>query len=198
LVEGLAFSPVDRLAEVVFSLEEDPGCGLWPVEPTSGDMMGEEPTLMLLPDIGGLLYASDSGVAMLRCPAEPCGLGEPSTAGVPDSGDMRGDVNIGGLAGFMVCPDIAGLWWELTSSCELNLGDFSRFDRGDAAAGDLGGDLAFTFLYREGCRRGEGLFSGTMNRSWSLSQSAGSMSGADSLVMDWSFGLNSIMQTVRG
>jgi hypothetical protein len=55
LVEGLAFSPVERLAEVVFSLLEDPGCGLSPGEPVSGDMMGDEPTFMLLPDIGGLL-----------------------------------------------------------------------------------------------------------------------------------------------
>jgi hypothetical protein len=85
----------------------------------------------------------------------------------------------------------------LTSSCELGWGDFSRFNRGDGAAGDLGGVLALTFRYRDGCSRGEGLFRGTMNRSWSLSQSTGSMSGADSLVMDWSLGLNSILKRIR-
>jgi hypothetical protein len=63
---------------------------------------------------------------------------------------------------------------------------------GDGAAGDLGGVRGLTFLYRDGGSRGEGLLSGTMNRSCSLPDSTGSISGADSLVAQVSFGLNSI------
>lgn len=137
---------------------------------------------------------------MLRCPAELCIFGEPLAPITPDSGDISGEVNIGGLSGLMVRPDIAGLWYGLTlaSSCDPGRGEFSRFDCGDGAAGDLGGDLAFTFRYRDGNSRGEGLFKGTIKRSWSLSHSTGSISGADSLVMDFSLGMNSIMQRQAG
>src|SRR5690349_776669 len=103
---------------------------------------------------------------MLRCPTKLSRLGIPSwSPSPPDSGDMSGDVNMGGLSGFIVCPDMAGLWYGLTPCCEPDRGDFSRMDRGESAAGDRGGDRGFTFRYREGGRRGEGLLSGTMNRS---------------------------------
>jgi hypothetical protein len=69
--------------------------------------MGDEPILVALPDSGGLLYTRDPGVAMLRCVAEGCRFGELPRP--PESGDMRGEVNIGGLSGFMVGPDIGGL-----------------------------------------------------------------------------------------
>jgi len=55
-VEGLRFSPlVERDADVVCSLLEDWGSGLWRADPVSWETMGEEPTLIPLPDIGGLL-----------------------------------------------------------------------------------------------------------------------------------------------
>jgi len=55
---------------------------------------------------------------MLRCPAELCMFGEPLAPSTADSGDMRGEVNIGGLSGLMVRPDIAGLWYGLAPICD--------------------------------------------------------------------------------
>lgn len=52
----LGLSPVEREAEVVFSLLEDCNSGLCRAEPASVDMTGDEPTLVFLPcDMGGLL-----------------------------------------------------------------------------------------------------------------------------------------------
>lgn len=126
---------------------------------------------------------------LVRFPAELWGFGEPWAPERgrpdPDSGDMRGDVYIGGVSGFVARPDMGGLWWGLAGSgADAGSGELSWFGSCfDATIGDLGGDLGFTFLYRAGGSLGEGRFSGTMNRSRSLSQSTGSMSGADSLVV---------------
>lgn len=58
-------------------------------------------------------------------------------------------------------------------------------------AGGRVGERGRTFLYRDDGNLGEGLFKGTMNKSWSLALSTGSISGADSLVMELLLGLNS-------
>jgi hypothetical protein len=47
---------------------------------------------------------------MLLCASELCGLGDASGLSWPDSGDMSGEVNMGGLSGFItVRPDMGGL-----------------------------------------------------------------------------------------
>lgn len=132
---------------------------------------------------------------MLRCAIELCMFGEPLAPSAPDSGDISGEVNMGGLTGWMVWPDMAGLWYGLAApTWGPGWGDLVGFELGDRAPrGDLGGVLGLTLRYRDGASRGEGRLRGTMKRSRSLSQSTGSMRGADSLVMELSLGLNSML-----
>jgi hypothetical protein len=94
---------------------------------------------------------------------------------------------MGGVWVFVAVPDTPGLRNGL-----VFFGDRARGTGGGDLRGDLGGDLSFRFLYRDGAFLLEGRFRGTMNRSVSLSDPTGSIRGAVSLVIELSLGLNSI------
>jgi hypothetical protein len=99
LVDVFCFSSVDRDTTVCSLVEGC--CGLCRAELFSEDIIGDEPSRVSMPDMGGLLYMRDP---MLR------GSGEPPKPSAPDSGDMSGEVNMGGLSGFFtVRPDMGGL-----------------------------------------------------------------------------------------